>query len=988
MRTSLWVCLTLLVSGAWASGGSMLSKQDKNEVRLSGFSIKPDEAYQQELRKRGAWEQFINAHGTWYVTFNERNGMPHRAFGQPVPVNGADGQSMAMDFILNHLGSFAIPHAELEFVKATFSGDFHYVHFRQVKNGLEVLFSDLYVKISADGKVVSFGVDIFKDIPVFNASFLSEADARSAAAAGLQSVQILSSELNSDLTILPIPKYRSTEYRPVYTVIVKTIGNDGVPGNYRTLVDAETGKVYIRQNQVKHFAEAPPANTDVTINGSLFLTHPFHPSSVHPLRNLKVMDGSNVFYTDSSGYVGLGNTAPATLTIPLEGSWSQVITNGATPSLTATVNPGSNTLSFDPSSSIRERSAYYHVNVVHDYMKSKFPSFTDLDYPLATNVDLTSGDCNAFYDGSSINFYATGNGCNSLAQVADVVYHEYGHGINDLFYLSQGAFFQNGAMNEGYADIWALGITANPVLGVGFDQTDSTVFVRRYDQDIKVYPQDLVGQVHADGEIICGAWWDTGINFGDLQDMMDLYKETFFAVVTGADGDEGQVYVDILIEALTSDDSPSNGGDNNIVNGTPRDNAIIDGFALHGITLLSNAELLHVPVESMPSGNTINVQAFLTLTYAWALDSVVMFYKINRNGPWIETSMVNTTGNLYSASIPGQPLGTVIAYYLGLSGTNGNALAAVQPINADLSDPNVPYYILVGAVLAGEEDFDDNFGQWTLGVSGDDATTGVWVIDLPVASYADPFDLSTICQPGTQHTPNGLYCAVTGNANTTTEGLGTNDIDNGQTTLESPGYDLSGYINPIFTYYRWYINNPPTGANPGNDAWEVQISNNGTDWVQVERTKTSDKSWRRVAFRVTDYVSLSNNVKLRFVAEDSLTSALPFPDNGQSIVEAAIDDIFLYEQGFSGLEEAGISGIVVYPNPAEDQVFIDFIAPKSETLTIRIDNALGQQSLQTIQSVNQGTNRLRLSTDQLAAGIYSLTIQSKYSKTTRKLTVR
>lgn len=87
-------------------------------------------------------------------------------------------------------------------------------------------------------------------------------------------------------------------------------------------------------------------------------------------------------------------------------------------------------------------------------------------------------------------------------------------------------------------------------------------------------------------------------------------------------------------------------------------------------------------------------------------------------------------------------------------------------------------------------------------------------------------------------------------------------MDGGETTLGSPIYNLSTYTNPIFTYYRWYINNPPSGANPANDYWETQISNDGTNWVKVKRTNVSDKSWRRFAFRVKDYVTLSSRFKL------------------------------------------------------------------------------------------------------------------------------
>ena len=44
------------------------------------------------------------------------------------------------------------------------------------------------------------------------------------------------------------------------------------------------------------------------------------------------------------------------------------------------------------------------------------------------------------------------------APFRDVVYHEYGHGINyDLYaFLGDPGGMNNGAMQEGYADIWGL----------------------------------------------------------------------------------------------------------------------------------------------------------------------------------------------------------------------------------------------------------------------------------------------------------------------------------------------------------------------------------------------------------------------------------------------------------------------------------------------------------------------------------------------------
>lgn len=983
-----------------ASEGGVISNANRNDVRyIKNTKRLPDVAYQQELRERDAWKNFMSANGTWYVIFNEENARPHRAFGKPVNVFGMDPQSRAMNFINSKLTGFNIPMSELQLRGTSSSQSFQYVHFDQVHSGYKVLNSDLYVKMTQGGSVISFGCDVYTDISIPSSATLSASDAIAAAATGIID-PVTGSSINPDLFILPIPEFKQNVYKLVYEVHIKTLDASGVPADYLTLVDAATGTVLSRTNQVKHFGEEvtdahpapvaapapPPAATDITITGTLYDNNPYAGSSVQPLRNLKMVESSTTYHTDNLGYIGLTASSPTSVTFTLEGLWSKVVNSGSTPSYTTTVNPGTNTLSFDSDAIISELSAYFHVNIIHDYMKTKFPSFTDMDSPLTTNVELTTGTCNAFYNGISINFYQDAGGCNSLAKVGDVVYHEYGHGINDQFYSSIGGSFNNGGMNEGYADVWALGITNNPVLGTGMDDADPLVHVRRYDINKKVYPQDLIGEVHADGEIIAGAWWDTNLNFGDLQQMMDLYKETFYATVSGPDGTEGQVYVDVLIEALTSDDVPANGGDNDITNGTPNDNAIIDAFALHGITLLSNAIVTHTAVASSPALSVIPINANVTVTYAWALVDVKMFYKLNRLGAWTGVAMTNTGGSAYTASIPAQPQGTVIGYYIGLEGTTG-ALSAVKPISADLPNPNIPYYILNGVALMDEEDFDVNFGAWSEGVSGDDATTGMWEVAIPVGSYFTPGDPSTVVQPGTQHTAGGSYCAVTQNAPSSTSALGTNDVDGGHSTLESPNYDLTTYTNPIFTYYRWYINNPPSGANPGNDFWEVMISNDGgSTWSYIERTNVSDKSWRRFAFRVADYVTLTANTKIRFIVDDSIITGATL--NGGSLVEAGIDDVYLYEEAMVGIDEdEAVASVNIYPNPATSMVNVSFDLLKEEDVVIEMRNNIGQ--IVYTQSLNGsvGKHQLKISTDDLSAGLYMLNIKTGKQDHLKKVAV-
>ena len=97
---------------------------------------------------------------------------------------------------------------------------------------------------------------------------------------------------------------------------------------------------------------------------------------------------------------------------------------------------------------------------------------------------------------------------------------------------------------------------------------------------------------------------------------------------------------------------------------------IISAFALHGITLISNAIIAHNPVTTSLGNNPINISAMVQLssTYSWALTNVYCNYRLNNDPNW-NTIAMNQMGVNYIASIPAQPNGTVIAYYIYLEAT-------------------------------------------------------------------------------------------------------------------------------------------------------------------------------------------------------------------------------------------------------------------------------------------------------------------------------
>jgi zinc metalloprotease ZmpB len=117
------------------------------------------------------------------------------------------------------------------------------------------------------------------------------------------------------------------------------------------------------------------------------------------------------------------------------------------------------------------------------------------------------------------------------AEDGEVINHEYGHAIH---FAQNFAFasVEAGAISEGFGDYWAVTVTqvvrqrlglpplADPACVADWDATsyDPTAphCLRRVDSNLH-YPENLVGQVHADGRIWSRALWDIRNALGNVR---------------------------------------------------------------------------------------------------------------------------------------------------------------------------------------------------------------------------------------------------------------------------------------------------------------------------------------------------------------------------------------------------------------------------------------------------------------------------------------
>ncbi|HET9482730.1 MAG TPA: hypothetical protein VFO79_02135, partial [Xanthomonadales bacterium] len=676
----------------------------------------------------------VTAMPGWTAMWDRDTGVPAKLWG-PSPViagsvaNAAIAEAAARQFLAQHLPTLA-PGAkptDFELVSNVLSpkGDIRSVGFVQRAAGMRVLGGTIGFSFKADRLALVSSTalpNVSVAAPVRQAGAVLDESARRWLAADGHVV----TTSGAQLVVLPIVRPRvgassDIDYRVAEQLDAKATTS---PGAWQVWLDAATARPIARKSTL-HYATGKVLY-DVPDR------HPAGTRSARPAAFANITVDGTAATTTLDGSVTWAGAGSAT--VRARGPLISVTSPTAATGTLALVANGNATWSLATSETgDAQLSGFIHAGIVKEFTKTRLdPSLPWLGQTLSVSVN-ESGQCNAYSTGDDIHFYRKSSNCENTGRLADVVYHEFGHSLH-AHAIIEGVGSWDGALSEGLSDVLAMLITHDHGMGRGFFLSNPAAPMRDLNpaNKDKKWGIDTTGEVHDDGEIIGGTFWDLMVALEAQLGQTAGYDKTldiFYTVMQRA-SDIPTSYA----EALLGDDD-----DGDLSNGTPNKCAIHAAFALHN--LASGAPPMGTVDKPVRSGFDISVKAQTGGTMSACPGPTITAGEIawRLRGGTDATVPMTLVNDQYKGAIPSQPNGSVVQYKITLTLSNGTKV--VYPNN-----PADPYYeMYVGPVTPiWCADFEGGAGDWTtsmdweagpaLGLGGDPKMafggTNVFGIDL------------------------------------------------------------------------------------------------------------------------------------------------------------------------------------------------------------------------------------------------------------------
>ena len=345
----------------------------------------------------------------------------------------------------------------------------------RIIGGVPVRGSYLTAVIS-HGNLILFGAHNWGDVEIATLPALSSAAASDVVQAHAGSRLVTGAWGKTELIIVPmafgsdageVAVGQGYDHRLAWVVRPAFAGD---LSSWEALIDANSGEVLSFEDS-NHYAEAKGGVYPVTNDGVV-------PDGIEqagwPMPFDRITHSGGTAITDSGG--NIPGSVSGTRTSNLAGEYVRMNDNCGAISLSSTGDLDFGTSGGDdcttpgfggPGNTHSSRTGFHELNRMVEMAQSQLPSNSWLQNQLTSNMNINNS-CNAFWNGSTVNFYRSGGGCSNTGEIAGVFDHEWGHGMDDNDAVPTIA----GPSGEGIADIYTALRLNTSCIGRNFRSTN------------------------------------------------------------------------------------------------------------------------------------------------------------------------------------------------------------------------------------------------------------------------------------------------------------------------------------------------------------------------------------------------------------------------------------------------------------------------------------------------------------------------------------
>jgi cysteine-rich repeat protein len=677
MRRLSWATALFASSPAFAlrGAGPALELASGDEAR-PGVTIT-------ERTSRPEWDAFLSSTGgEWRAIWDADHGTPVRIWGSGLDARGsvsdeATAERAARSFLARNAALLAPGTSASDFELAANDLTFgvRTVAFRQTRGGVPVAGGQVSFRFKRD-RLIAIASEAIPNLDVRTTGSVSRSEAIRAASTWMAASF---DRFRVETTLDPIIRAITLEDGRVHAahVLPVVIRTEHPIGRYEVDVDLETGRPFARR-QTLLFA-AGELRYDVPVR---------HPRGVRvdaPAQRANLTVDGAAAVTDDAGAFTWTSTQPVGVVATASGPLVNVINGGGESAAASFTFEDGQSMVWSASTdefTDAQLNAFVAARKARDYVAGIAPNLRFLAARLDATVNIDDR-CNAFSDGTTINFFRAGDGCENTGRLADVVMHEYGHSVHaHSIILGAGDF--DSALSEGASDYLAATIQDDPAMGRGFFFTEEPLRHVDPEGSEAVWPYDQ-GEPHVTGLIFAGAMWDLRkvlIEGQGREAGIAAADRLWFGVLQRASSIQAS-----YVEVLVGDDD-----DGDLSNGTPNLCAITDAFRAHGLAKSAEAGLEIGRVEI--AGGKVSIAAVdRGLCPGFAITRTTMTWDLRGRAGIGEAIPMTRAGDVLEATIPPQPEGEVLRYRVEIELANGEILAF--PDNP--ADPS--YEMFIGEVV-------------------------------------------------------------------------------------------------------------------------------------------------------------------------------------------------------------------------------------------------------------------------------------------------